>query len=75
VLHLPAPHIWQLTPAHGGRCTGQGLVVTLEVHVRRDLLDGEVLELTRWVWERCVRVLGEGPGGRDVEVTVGVVRG
>lgn len=52
--------------------------------MRRDLKDGELIELTRWAWERCNAALrfGEGsPAPMDVEgpieaeVTVGVVRG
>ncbi|EMD36967.1 hypothetical protein CERSUDRAFT_51026 [Gelatoporia subvermispora B] len=95
VLHLPAPHIWQLTPnlvrprwlredaalkdgkAHD---PSQSLVVTVELHVRRDLQDDDVLRLTRWAWERCVQALhfgtGTGDGGvAEAEVTVGIVRG
>jgi hypothetical protein len=34
------------------------LVVTLELHVRHDLEDADVLRLTRWAWERCVFALG-----------------
>jgi hypothetical protein len=55
--------------------------VTLELHVRESLGDEEVLELTRWTWERCVDALHFGTGRSvdgdkaDVEVTVGVVRG
>ena len=64
------------------------LVVTLELHVRPDLGDDEVLRLTRWAWEKCAGALGGTKGkddvGKDVpgkgvgdgpEVTVGVVRG
>jgi hypothetical protein len=108
VLHLPAPHIWQLTPSYtpisSGKtkdgdlklareypymemhARGHALVVTLELHVQADLEDEEVLKLTRWAWERCMRALGgqvnaggheiEGVEEEDgVEVTVGVVRG
>ncbi|KAH9854564.1 hypothetical protein C2E23DRAFT_726136 [Lenzites betulinus] len=99
VLHLPAPHIWQLTPslaladgdtvspyasvptsADKAQGPAQSLVVTLELHVRHDLEDGEVLRLTRWAWERCVHALhfgtrgGEGGEG-EAEVTVGIVKG
>jgi len=98
VLHLPAPHIWQLTPNlslpqdqyHYTHVTpsadtkmqgpAQSLVVTLELHVRRDMEDDEVLRLTKWAWERCSHALhfgsrgGEG-GEAEAEVTVGVVRG
>lgn len=97
VLHLPAPHMWQLTPSlstvdddpyapdglsASAKAEGpaQSLVVTLELHVRHDLEDVEVLKLTRWAWERCVHALhfgtrgGEG-GECEAEVTVGVVRG
>ena len=58
----------------------QSLVVTLELHVRHDLGDEEVLKLTRWAWERCVHALhfgtrgGEGGEG-EAEVTVGIVKG
>ncbi|KAF8179850.1 hypothetical protein BJ912DRAFT_929496 [Pholiota molesta] len=57
------------------------LVVTLELHVREDLGDDAVLQLTRWAWERCVGALGSVRDFREVgeeggpEVTVGVVRG
>ena len=52
----------------------QSLVVTLELHVRHDMEDAEVLRLTRWAWERCVQALGvsEREGGEGV--TVGIVR-
>lgn len=88
VLHLPAPHIWQLTPtniAHASSSTSSGttaqdsLVVTLELHVRKELDDMEVLELTKWAHERCKHALLLGARARDregfSEVTVGVVRG
>ncbi|KJA23795.1 hypothetical protein HYPSUDRAFT_137359 [Hypholoma sublateritium FD-334 SS-4] len=98
VLHLPAPHIWQLTPSlkaspvaalthdaspHAARPAppAEALVVTLELHVREDLGDADVLALTRWAWERCVGALGSlrdfrEPGEEGgMEVTVGVVKG
>jgi hypothetical protein len=90
ILHLPAPHIWQLTPSlaniQSSSTTNKGptesLVVTMELHVPKDLGDDDVLELTRWAWERCVSALHfeTGKGGPDgerseAEVTVGVVRG
>lgn len=80
VLHLPAPHIWQVspTPASLGPRGGvsASLVVTLQLHVRDDLGDDDVLDLTKWAWERCSSAL-IGSNGRSskVEVTVGVVRG
>jgi hypothetical protein len=79
VLHLPAPHIWQIAPAAVGTA-GAGapaLVLTLELHIRRDAPDDGVLQLTRWAGERCrgaLRARGEG-SGQGVEVTIGVVRG
>ncbi|KAF8634988.1 hypothetical protein AX15_000603 [Amanita polypyramis BW_CC] len=95
VLHLPPPHIWQLMPAmadkavvYAGKKSRQvdPLIVTVELHVRHDLGDDEVLKLTRWTWERCMLALGgtvswedlgRGTAGRGEgpEVTVGVVRG
>lgn len=96
VLHLPAPHIWQLTPSHHSasstnsglnpRGPAESLVVTLELHVRDDLADDDVLALTKWAWERCIGALrggygrgkvddGYGHGSDEAEVTVGVVRG
>lgn len=96
MLHLPAPHVWQLTQnlvrprwhkadsaaLKEGKAQGpaQSLVVTVELHVRRDLEDDEVLRLTRWAWERCMQALhfgsGTGDGGMaEAEVTVGIVRG
>ncbi|KAG8807864.1 hypothetical protein FRC17_004229 [Serendipita sp. 399] len=130
VLHLPAPHVWQLSPAStyllhtsdtsysspslssweksedgeegggelqrngfangharmvsrgggagagrtkngaGGGGGGQ-IIVTLELHVRKELEDVECLELTRWAWQRCINALGQGDDG----VSVGIVRG
>ncbi|KAJ7188292.1 hypothetical protein C8R46DRAFT_1054280 [Mycena filopes] len=87
VLHLPAPHIWQLAATTGGeKAMGaaderDALVVTLELHVRAALPDDDVLVLTRWVRERIVAALGmgggdaRGPGRGEAEVTVGIVRG
>ncbi|KAF9645549.1 hypothetical protein BDM02DRAFT_3271637 [Thelephora ganbajun] len=78
VLHLPPPHIWQLTPSTP---TKQSLVVTLELHVREDLDDDDVLKLSKWAWNRCVSAMGFGRNAsrlpEDVvpEVTVGVVKG
>ncbi|KAJ4490065.1 hypothetical protein J3R30DRAFT_3747324 [Lentinula aciculospora] len=105
VLHLPAPHIWQFTPTPAVPVStplsfnppsfrqlpmAEHLVVTLEIHVRRDLPDEDVLRLTGWAWEKCVGALTGGVnkhavngvkrdigGGETVkaDVTVGVVRG
>ncbi|TFK31614.1 hypothetical protein BDQ12DRAFT_739896 [Crucibulum laeve] len=82
VLHLPAPHIWQLTPSPASTVSAkskgqaESLVVTMQLHVREDLGDDDVLQLTRWAWEKCVGALGEGlKDSRQPEVTVGVVRG
>ncbi|KAG5643422.1 hypothetical protein DXG03_000966 [Asterophora parasitica] len=72
VVHLPAPHIWQLSPHAMG---ADSLVVTMELHVRHDLGDDDVLALTRWAWEKCASALGGGKGGKSPEVTVGAVRG
>jgi hypothetical protein len=57
------------------------LVVTLELHVKEDLGDDDVLLLTKWAWERCVSALGSlkdskgAAGGSGPEVTIGVVKG
>ncbi|KAJ7438447.1 hypothetical protein FB451DRAFT_1378185 [Mycena latifolia] len=79
VLHLPAPHIWQLAPADVGREADKGerdaLVVTLELHVRKALPDDDVLALTRWTRERCVAALGLSGTGEAAEVAIGIVRG
>ncbi|KAG6916082.1 hypothetical protein DXG01_008556 [Tephrocybe rancida] len=82
VLHLPAPHIWQLTPTPdpasssiGKGSQDEALVVTMELHVRHNLGDDEVLALTRWAWEKCASALGRRDGTKGPEVTVGVVRG
>jgi hypothetical protein len=91
VLHLPAPHIWQVTPMESSRSRSRrgkttkrkrdspALVVTLELHVRPELDDEEVVGLTRWTWEKCVTALGGDPRERggvgEVDVTVGVVKG
>lgn len=85
IVHLPAPHIWQLTPSSvhtnststtsmhsngfkgGEKGKGDGtLVVSMQLHVREDLGDDEILKLTRWTWERVVRALGSSGGGGGV---------
>lgn len=74
IVHLPAPHLWQLTPATGGHGEddeGGCLVATVQLHVRKDLDDNGALALTSEVWERCSRALGVSA----VSVTVSVVRG
>jgi hypothetical protein len=80
VLHLPAPHIWQLTPSSTNG--SGGYIVNMELHVRADLGDDEVLRLTKWAWEKCEgslknnkREMWEGGDMDKTEVTVGVVRG
>lgn len=88
VLHLPAPHIWQLTPYFARPDTRapptlegptQSLVVTLELHVPKELSDDEVLKLTDWAWDRCKTALrygsGDGGGEGEAEITVGIVKG
>ncbi|EJD01807.1 uncharacterized protein FOMMEDRAFT_20574 [Fomitiporia mediterranea MF3/22] len=98
VLHLPAPHIWQLTPSVTSLPPSSSfstksqmhdissldaLVVTLELHVRRDTDDGELLTLTRWAHDRCRIALGLGVGAKDrgndgedgAEITIGIVKG
>ena len=92
VVHLPAPHIWQLTPSLASQASSttttpstsnaisDSLVVTLELHVKEDLGDDDVLMLTKWAWERCVSALGnlkdlKGDSYGGPEVTVGIVRG
>lgn len=89
VLHLPAPHFWQLTP-HFTRPEyirspavwdgpAQSLVVTIELHVARDLEDEDVLKLTAWAGDRCRTALRygsrDGGGEGEADVTVGVTRG
>ena len=36
------------------------LVATVQIHVPRDLADENVLALTKFAWERCMRALGDG---------------
>ncbi|KAF8508714.1 hypothetical protein BU17DRAFT_77911 [Hysterangium stoloniferum] len=84
ILHLPPPHIWQLSSATSSSSSSSPasypaphtrsatLVVTLELHISHNLTDEAALRLTRWAWEKCVGSLG----GKEVaEVTVGVVKG
>lgn len=88
ILHLPAPHIWQVSPlaVEGASRISHNseLVVTLELHVRPELSDEDALDLTRWVWERCMQALGvpgalnlarQGEEDVGAQITVGVVRG
>ncbi|KAG8892655.1 hypothetical protein FRB99_002554, partial [Tulasnella sp. 403] len=81
IVHLPAPHLWQLTPvpprlkdttghhsspyrADHDLLNEEGtLVATVQLHVRKDLDDADVLELSSLVWERCTRALGVSGAG------------
>lgn len=88
VIHLPAPHLWQLTlPRRQSALSSSSskvitptvassheteLVATVEMHVRPDLSDSEVLELTKWARDKCSVALGRPRVGN---VTVAVVRG
>lgn len=83
VLHLPAPHMWELTPSPVANDfsdpASNKLVVTIELHVRKDLDDNEVISLTRWAHDRVRLALNLGSRSKDhdesSEVTVGIVRG
>lgn len=84
IMHLPAPHIWQVFPISESpfstkqNMSSVSLVVTLELHVKEDLSDEEVLALTHWAQDKCVSALGGSKndlGDPTVEVTVGVVKG
>lgn len=85
VVHVPPPHIWQLTPpsvVDPAADKAAQFIVSLELHVRKDLSDADALSLTRWAWERCYSALnprgsaagawGDQSGGG---ITVGIVRG
>ncbi|CAL1709761.1 unnamed protein product [Somion occarium] len=90
VLHVPPPHIWQLTPplqrpsGYGARHPkalgpAQRIVVTMELHTSSSITDQELLELTQWAQGRCMNALrfgmGEGDGGEcEAEVGVGIIR-
>jgi len=90
VLHLPAPHFWQLTPTllnpdgYGARHfkslgPTQRLVTTIDLHVEKDLSDEDCKKLTKWAWERCMSAfrlgMGDGAGECEALVNVGIVRG
>ncbi|KAF6757953.1 hypothetical protein DFP72DRAFT_889488 [Ephemerocybe angulata] len=70
-----------VTASGSSSFANDALVVTMDIHVRQDLADDDVLALTKWAWERCVNALGGYKEFRDVgevggpEVTVGIVRG
>ncbi|EJU01449.1 hypothetical protein DACRYDRAFT_107999 [Dacryopinax primogenitus] len=67
VLHVPAPHVWQLTPPPSDPTERGPLVATVDVHVKKDTGDDDILKLTRWAWELCTEALGG-------EVTVSILR-
>ncbi|KAG8959574.1 hypothetical protein FRC03_007763 [Tulasnella sp. 419] len=99
IIHLPAPHLWQLTPvppnksvtssASNGKSDSpyrtssnldddedmineEGtLVATVQIHVKKDMDDADVLELTNYVRQRCTKALGVASAG----VTVSYVKG
>ncbi|KIJ43902.1 hypothetical protein M422DRAFT_169220 [Sphaerobolus stellatus SS14] len=77
ILHLPPPHVWQVTPNATSMEVASMMIATLELHVPKDLDDESVLKLTKWAWERCISALGGSAkerGSEVAEVTVGVVR-
>jgi len=68
VVHLPPPHVWQVTAPSklSGTSSSTTLVasgheaqfiVSLELHVRKGLNDVDALALTRWAWEQCYGAL------------------
>jgi hypothetical protein len=66
-------------PTTSVHSSGQGLaaseaelVATIELHVRKDLSDTEILSLTKWASDKCSVALGRPRVGN---VSVAVVRG
>ncbi|KAG7096003.1 hypothetical protein E1B28_006685 [Marasmius oreades] len=60
VVHVTPPHLWQLTPTPPNPSRFEGnssLVATLELHVKKELGDEDVLALTKWAWERLIFLL------------------
>ena len=58
----------------------QSLIVTMDIHVEKQLSDSDSLVLTRWAWEKCSTALkygmSDGTGGEcEAHITVGIVRG
>ena len=66
----PAPASSDVAQGSKGRYGGEGMVVSVVVCVHPDVLDGEVLEITKEVWGRAVEAVG-----RRAEVSVAVRRG
>lgn len=48
------------------------LVATVELHVRKDLSDAEILAITKWATDKCSVALGRPRVGN---VTISIVRG
>jgi len=84
IARIPAPHLWQLSPLPP-RSTGVryrspddqdlvsedgALVATLQLHVRKEVDDADVFELTSVVKEQCMRALGVN----GASITVGLVK-
>ncbi|KAL4072309.1 hypothetical protein J3A83DRAFT_4092993 [Scleroderma citrinum] len=75
VVHLPAPHVWQVVPPGQPRSvessqephtdTSPTLIITLSPQVRKDLSDSDVLALTQWACARVHGAFGSGPGSFD----------
>jgi hypothetical protein len=71
VLHIPSPHLWQVSPPSSTAGEAR-LVATIELHVKPELDDDSIIELTQWAWERCSTSMGKSS---CEEVSVSVVRG
>ncbi|KEI38122.1 uncharacterized protein L969DRAFT_89367 [Mixia osmundae IAM 14324] len=97
VVHVPPPHIWQLTPhprtapnARKSKIYGRAslpspsdgasiIIVTLEIHVRMDASDSDILDLTQMARQKCSPALSRSTGGGSIggpagELTVKVRR-
>ncbi|KAF8324042.1 hypothetical protein DL93DRAFT_2070266 [Clavulina sp. PMI_390] len=82
VVHLPAPHFWQLNlpraPGTPGIVSSSQslleaeLVATVDLHVRKDMSDAGVLAITKWANDKCSVALGRPRAGN---ISISVVRG
>jgi Co/Zn/Cd efflux system component len=87
VTYVAPPHLWQLTPPTSALNSSNGaligsqrlaknasLIATVEVFLKEDASDSNVLEMTKWAWTLLAPAVGAGAGLQAGESLRGAIR-